>query len=61
MLPDEVEDCPRYSPKMVIETLSIAQSPVAAFDLDRHRVDGDLARVKYLINRYELMLADGSD
>lgn len=44
---------PRYSPEMMIETLSIAQARISASPLDRHRIAGDLARLQHLINGCE--------
>lgn len=45
----------RYSLKMMIETLSIAQARIAESPLDRHRTAADVDRLQHLINQYERM------
>lgn len=41
------------SRKMLVETLSIAQSRIGASPLDRHRTESDIARLQHLINLIE--------
>jgi hypothetical protein len=43
----------KFSPKMLIETLCIAQSRIADSKLDEHRKEADIDRLQFLINGLE--------